>query len=605
MKRRRTHKPLANYLLLLLKILAAAIGGLTILVGALLFVLPRPVYKTGFKNLQELQAVAQRTNELEPMSNNNTLKPEFSSYYERYKPTLKFVLREKLTYLLSLVYLAPQPAFSPGFFKTLIENITKEHEKKEQAGGTIIGKITSTENSKFIIFGNLQGSFHSFVRDLEKLKELDLISDKLQLTQPDTYIFFMGDVISRSCYSMETMAAVARITQANPEKAFYLKGNHETSNYWQEHTLKTELQLRASHLSKELIPLATQVNKFFETLPDAFYITIPNKQKEFIRISDSGRTQNEVLNENTFASFLTQKDAAPVSFFVIKEKLLAEESENPIIIKAIFRGEKKRESFQPMQGLRFLAPDIDAVAWNILSCPNYVYQRAIKFYHDAFVILEAGKTIDDWKIQLYSRDSRTKNQFKKTTYFMMSGIDATTNKKLELDQPKQSKNETKKPARSLVPTANETKKEESTKKELPPEKPEKIEEKKVEPIKEKPVDKNTSTLVPAPPPLPPQEIEKDEVLPPPAPITQHQPAQAPQYPSAPIYQTIIYPQNCPAHPQNKPETIIHEATAETAPAKNEETLAKIHDLLLKLTTTLDTMQKNQEQPINTQMGTTP
>ncbi len=244
-----------------------------------------------------------------------------------------------------------------------------------------------------------------------------------------------------------------------------------------------------------------------------------------------------------------------------------------------------------MEGLRFLAPDIDSVAWNILSCPTYVYQRAIKFYHDAFVVLEASAKIDDWKINLYSRDARTKDPFKVTTYNMLSGTDIATNvqmerykakraKKDKTSKTKTPKDKKKKPARSLFPIEEKP----------VPEKIEKIEKPEVKetaPIEEKIIIKEKkSLLVPPPPPiqdnaqseLPAQHLPKPYQAPAPAQQAQIPPVNQ----QAPIYQTIIYPN------------------------KNDETLEKIHGLLLKITTTLEQMQEKhqQEKPADVQTLTT-
>lgn len=551
------HKHRSKFLFKMIGIGIASTVGLTTL---LLFVLPRPVYKRGFATLQDLQQLAQSTPELVPMSNNNTLKPEFAAHYEQFKPTFKLVMLEKLTSLATFLRLAKPPLFSAGFFKTLIETITKEREAKGQTGGPIICKVTATENSKFVIFGNLQGALHSFVRDLGKLKELNFINNKLKLTQPDTYVFFTGNVINRSSYSMETMAAVAYFSHVNPDRVFYLRGNHEKDNYWQEHALKTELQIRAAHLSTDLIPLSTQVNKFFDTLPEAAYIALPETTHEFIRVSYAGRTKSEILNENNYAAFLTQSTSDPVTYTVLKGKQDSEPPAQPIIIKAIFRDEKKRETYQPMEGLRFLAPDIDSVAWNILSCPTYVYQRAIKFKHDAFVVLEASKNIDNWKLTLYSRDATLQNPFKATTYNMLSGIDLATQKQIERDQPKKAKKDPKKvkvkkdkkkPPRSLVPS---------------------------EEIKQD-VATETSQLVPPPPPN----------IKPPVPA-------APPKQQQPSTSTTDKITSATATTQKPTEKIIVEEN------QIQKKLDHIQSMLTHITSTLDRMQQQQgtTQPVTNQ-----
>ncbi|MFH0898892.1 MAG: metallophosphoesterase [bacterium] len=432
------------------------VGFSTISISALFLVylvfFPRPFCKHGFRNLQEMQTYAKEHEELVKTDTDNTLKPVFDNFYKRYEPTFALRIREKVHKILSMAFIGKEPIFSASFFKTLIDDLGKQRVQK-QLSGNLVEKVDATENSKFIIFGNIQGAFHSLVRGLTELKNQGIIDDSLKIVKPDHYMIFMGDVINRSPYTMEALAAVARLLQVNEEKVIYLRGNHESKNYWQEHILKRELQVRAAHLSHQTLPLETEVNQFFDTLPLGLYIGVPGTTNDFIRISDAGRRESKVLQEHNFSQFLMTKNDKKSSF-VVKEVSEGTVEERGVQIKAIIRGEKKRESFQKMEGLRFLAPDMDSVAWNILSCPTFVYQKALKFFYDAFVIVSAGKNLNQWLITLYRRDMRTKDPFQPLSYYLMTGIDTKTNIKMEVDRPKPKQGEvqqpTEKPASASV-----------------------------------------------------------------------------------------------------------------------------------------------------------
>lgn len=386
----------------------------------ILFFIPYPFYKDGFKNLDLVITYANTTNENIQSDTDNTIKPDFSSYYKTLSPTWTKNIKDKINGLLMRMKLKQPPAWSPSFFKTQLEIIASEREKKGFKDNFIC-KLTPSLQSKIVIFGNVQGAFHSLTRCLQKLKELDIINNDLKVINPENFIIFMGDIISRSPYSMETLSLVMKLIQLNPDNVIYLKGNHETANYWQEHTLKTELQIRASRLDKATIPLADKVNQFFNTLPLAIYLTIPTDGTyQYIRMSDSGRGQNELLNEQNYSEFLTSKTTNAHACFNLQEK----STTNPQLeIKVIFKGEKKRETYQPHQGLRLLPPDMGSTAWSVLSCPTPVYQKAIKFMHDAFVIISPAKKLDNWKITLYNRNVQSQDPFKTTVYNLLSGIE--------------------------------------------------------------------------------------------------------------------------------------------------------------------------------------
>lgn len=394
-----------------------------------LLLLPKPTYKDGFKNLSELVAYAKQTNEEIQPDSDNTIKPDFSSYYKTFTRTWKTKLKEKCSWLLTLLRLKKPPLWSPSFFKSQLDSLAATREIKGYKEDFIC-KITGSLESKFVLFGTLQGAYHSFVRDLVRLKEISIIDENLKITNADTYIILIGDVVSRSPFTMETLSAVMKLMQVNPHNVIYLRGNHESNNYWQEHTLKTELQIRAAYLSAGTIPLADEVNKFFNTLPLALYITMVSDQSnEFIRISDAGREQNPMLIEPMYASFLTSKSDGKYACFNLKDRNQdASSSDDTINIRVIFKGEKKRETFQPSEGLRLLPSDQGSIAWNPISCPTVIYRKALKFVHDAFVVITPGKRTDEWKITLHNRDIRTKEPFKATTLFLLSGTELHSQK---------------------------------------------------------------------------------------------------------------------------------------------------------------------------------
>lgn len=392
----------------------------TILLFIALFLMPRPTYQNGFTTLEDLVVYTKTHNEYIPMDTDNTIKPDFTTYYKTLQSHWKKDIYEKILKILTILKLKNEPIWSASYFKYQLFTLTKSRQEKQLAGNFVC-KVTPSLNSKIIVFGNIQGALHSLTRCLTKLKDLDLIDRNFKIKKADTVIIFMGDIINRSPYSMETLSVVMKLLETNPGNVVYLRGNHETNNYWQEHTFKIELQIRAAHLGKGTIPLADEANAFFDTLPLAAYINlISNNHSEFLRISDPGRDQNETLNEENYSKFLHTNAKTLLSYHNLKEK---EANGNPVEIKVIIKGEKKREKYQPHNGLRFLPSDMGSTAWTILSCPTLVYQKAIKFMHDAFIIISPAQKIDDWKITLYNRNVTTQEPFQSTSFYLISGAD--------------------------------------------------------------------------------------------------------------------------------------------------------------------------------------
>lgn len=394
-----------------------------LIVIAFLFFAPIPEYNHQFfTSLDDLLLFAQSIPEYEPMTNANTLRPEFAHYYQQFEPTLSKNIENKARWLLSQLHVIQPPHWTPYAFKKLLLETTQQRELQKITGKQLIAVIDAQQDAKLIVFGNIQGSLHSFTRDLEHLIQLQIFDESLRLINSSYYIIFMGNIINRSHLSLETLSITLRLMQRNPNNIIYLRGTHESRNYWQEHTLKTELQTKTRVLSQSLIPLEEDINRFFATLPIALYIAVPKAKNTFVRISHAGRTETKDFSDERCAIFLNAATNKSLRYFKLppEDDDNHEEKTQSLSIPAIIRGEKKRESFQKMEGLRLLTPDLDSVAWNILSCPNLVYQKAIGFFHDAFVIITPKNNIKDWTITLYNRDVRTEDLFKETTYNLLT-----------------------------------------------------------------------------------------------------------------------------------------------------------------------------------------
>lgn len=396
--------------------------------AALIVFTPPEDYPDVFSTIAETDSYAQSVNELTPMDGLNTIKPSFDSYYATLRLTTPKKIINKISWLLYYTGIVKRPAWSITGFKKLVERITIRNEKKGFKGN-FIAKITGSKDDRYIVFGTLQGAFHSLLRDLHYLKDQGIISDTFTIIKPHHYVIIMGEAIDRSAFTLETLSLVMKILEANPDKAIYLRGGHESKNYWQEHTLKTELMIRARDISLSKIPLEKEINRFFNTLPLAFYIGMfPTPTKDFIRISKRGIGSDPLVDERNLAAFL----ATPHSGIVSQTVSLNDNPANTsVTIRAILKSEKKRYSYQFMEGLRTLPYDTGVTAWTLLSCPTVVYATAkgMKFFFDAFTVITPEEKINDWTISLYRRDRRTNNPFFPKVFNLIAGLEQEAMKK--------------------------------------------------------------------------------------------------------------------------------------------------------------------------------
>lgn len=395
------------------------VSGAFLILLAVAFFLGGHKPEQGFVTFQDIKLYAAKFDEHPKMDNDNIIKPDYTTFFASWKKGFLSRTAERLLYGL---HLKKRLSWSPEFFKKLILRVTK---MRMDAGfkSDVILKMAATEKTQIVVVGNLQAAFHSLVNNLGELIKLGILDEKLRVCKSDHVLIFLGNAINRAPYSMETMSVIARLIEENPKTVFYMRGNHEDNNYWRDYTLKQELMSKAAGLSDEAIPLDTEVNAFFATLPLALYVGVPPEpQQKYVRFSHEGKDSPD-LDETKIAGFLRAplklKEPDVVEVFNIKENKDA--PGDPVQLAALIRSEKKRKTFQTMDGLRLLTPEEGTVAWTILSCPTKVYQLGIKFFYDAFGIVSSGKRIEDWTITLHNQDVRIRQGYATRTCNILSG----------------------------------------------------------------------------------------------------------------------------------------------------------------------------------------
>ncbi len=383
-----------------------------------------PGYKVsdGFKTLQEIEAYAKYFDEKSiTMENSNLDKPDYTAFYKSQK--IGF-FASKFKRLASFFGIGKGLPWGVLTYKNLLEKLLEAGKAKNYTG-TFVLKVNATQNTKIVVWGDVQGAFHSLSRNLRELVKLGIIDENLKVTNPDYYLIFMGDVISRSAFIMETVSVVARLILNNPENVFYIRGNHESSNYWNGKGLERELKIRARSLDKNAeTPLEKLTNDFFDTLPAIVYFgALPDQTIQFLRISHEGadgESKIAEINDSKLSPFLSTKSTNKVSLFNYKD--IKEDASGPQIeIKAILKAEIKRKTYQAMDGLRLTSPENGVTAWTMLSCPTETYQKGLEYFFDAFSIIQAGAKIEDWTITLHSQDVRTLSGFKERKHNLISG----------------------------------------------------------------------------------------------------------------------------------------------------------------------------------------
>lgn len=364
------------------------------------------------RTLDEFATYAQAMPEYPANDTTDWDNPDYTSFHKKMLPTWNRRLVDSLGFNFYHIFPVEQ-------FAELLKEVT-EYRERVYSRGRLVQKMMPEPGSSFIIWGELNGAFHSLVRCLTQLKQQSIIDENLKIIKPLTYFVFNGDVVHRSPYVIETLTLVLLLMKKNPKKVFYLKGDIEDKQGWMEGALGREMRIRASKLSKEKIPFSNLFRRFFGTLPLALYLMPPDqtaKKRKTVRISFFGEDTNE-LEESDFPYFFDVYSKPVISLL----NKVPQETDVSIEVAAYITAEDRSKKFTPSDGLTMLSYNDDQPIWTVLSSPTASFRRLYQFFNDAFVILNVTDDLDSWTLTLYHQNVREPEGFiKDRPFYLVSG----------------------------------------------------------------------------------------------------------------------------------------------------------------------------------------
>ncbi len=367
-----------------------------------------PALYAQFNTIEYLKSYASAYEENPPADVEDWVNPDYTSYHQSISQPFYLQILEYFNVSHNRLF------FSPKKFIDSLDNIVNIRNGMRLNGETVAG-LQFERNSKLYLWGDLNGSFHSLVRELALLNEKGVINNNLEVIEPDCYLIFNGNVIGASPYVLETLATIIELIKKNPTKVLYLRGKNEYKNYWRNFSLAGEVDGRISGIQKNKQRVFEKLSDFFNTLPLAFYIGTVKDQNTYFRISYFPQ-RTAIIKENMMGDFWkhivsTKKltyhsldNPSPSS--EPAEVLVVIESEEPKKANRTVAGEPKG-----VFGLGRLDQDFGWFAWAVLSSPNTIYQRYYDFHYDTFTQINITVPILDSNISVYNQDIRTMNGF--------------------------------------------------------------------------------------------------------------------------------------------------------------------------------------------------
>jgi len=372
-----------------------------------------------FETIDVLKAYAKSMPESVPLKNLDYLNPDYSNFLKAHTPTA-------WDDMLMTIGLKRRSAWQPQPFLDLLHRVT-EKRTKDGLHGRFLQRHEVSQDDHFLIWGNIQGAYHSLVYTLEHLIEQRIIDKDLKVIAPKYFIVFAGNVIDRSPYGLETLTIVLRLLDANPTRVFYVRGNHESNNLWQAYDFRDQVEYKIANIEgkfppyKEgLVPHTQEINAFFETLPLALYLGMKTiDSADAIRIGYAPGDEFSLTDgEMIYLLNAINTTILPLPITVPQEQ---DDTKSGTIV-AMTEGSDDLIPDYTSKGLRLLPPDQGTTAWSILSAQTDCYNKLYKFITDSYVDVTIALPMQRTTITQHYQDVPARTGFKTgRVYNMLSG----------------------------------------------------------------------------------------------------------------------------------------------------------------------------------------
>lgn len=335
---------------------------------------------------------------------NEVYYPYFENYFVAQKPSFWTRLLQWFGYGKT------NDLFDTAHVKQLIYEVIQRRELEAFYGKHVV-TLPLGAGEHLVVFGDLQGAFHSFVRDLLELEKLGIVSDDFKIKQ-GYYFVFNANVIGRTPYNLELLAIILTLMQKNPAQVIYIRGAYEDENYGGQSFTRQLFNLGELN-AKDKNSLGSLFERFLNTLPYAAYVNY-KEGKELFRISGYGRDR-EAINERMMGNYF-KRPATETFVYRLENKLPAS---HDIHVRAMIKSVDGTEDIIAPEAIKLLDPYGGATTWTSFSSPTQLHNKISNFYNDSFIIIDLGENLSDAIINVYSRDIRTDDPFVQTKRFML------------------------------------------------------------------------------------------------------------------------------------------------------------------------------------------
>lgn len=336
-------------------------------------------------SITQLQEYAKKFSEYPKPDRMDWLYPEFTSFYQSIKPN---IFEQILTFF---NIKQPVPWVTDSLLR-LTQAVLKQQNQKNMVQESVT-LLDVDKDTQVYIWAPLHGAWHSLIRDLNELKNKNVIDDMLHILPENCFFIFMANAYDRFAYGIETLYTILMLLSKNPDKVLYIRTNHESPDSWEYTIMGYELNIR---YRANLKNIKSALTAFFTNLPQAIYLIPKFNPQTIIQVSPEGILEGKIIAPEKLKNLIAQK--------------ISSGNINPIITSVIRDESDIRIANQETPGLRLLPPDQYASAWALISSPTNIYQKFANFFQDSFVKLVIKKPFAKSTITHIHRNVRKDNE---------------------------------------------------------------------------------------------------------------------------------------------------------------------------------------------------
>lgn len=311
--------------------------------------------------------------------------------------------------------------FSANDFEKVIKKVL-ESRSTQYMQDRLVEKMVFPTGATCIVWGDLNGAFHSLVRDLLELNKQGSVTKEFVLADNHYYIF-NGNVIGDRHYSLETFMLVMYLMYKNPQRVVYIKGAQEDKERWIDSVFAQQIKKFNVALGLQNYNVHTnQLRTFFNSLPLALYAFAPDHveqdRKNVVRFSYYAPNYGE-LDESHFSYFFDSNSPSVISLLDKGTKLRNIRYQ----IVAYVCAEPSEHEYAHSKGLLLKTKKENMAYWTLVSSPMIKsHAQQDQFFNDAFVAITTAHALNAWTILLYYQDVRILKGFTADeSYYLLTG----------------------------------------------------------------------------------------------------------------------------------------------------------------------------------------